>query len=257
MIGEYLNKSGEYGTTGPCYRVINTIKKTKYRDSDYFTRTRLIGPINTEIFNILYNIHFLDNLIYSSTGIEFSGLHTLSPFSKKLQIIYTRKNDRTITRDFIIQRKRILNHINITLLLKQSKNVNINVLKSSPATNFNILNVIEIGTQTPLIIRTKYNIYSIINKILTHQLLTNPVIHITKPSQVISLIYLSKIIIIHIEFEIHNIPNINIFPIRIFNLILSPPAEHSINNYIILNFLYVQKLRGDDINIIINFILII
>src|SRR6266511_899690 len=119
-------------------------------------------------------------------------------------------------------------------------NININILKSSPATNFSILNVIEIGNQTPLMIRTKYNIYSIIDKILTHQLLNNPVVYITKLSQVVLLIYFSKMVIIYIEFEIHNILNIDIFFIRIFNLILSPSVEYSINNYTILNFPCVQ-----------------
>ena|SRR6266498_3497378 len=106
-------------------------------------------------------------------------------------------------------------------------------------------------------IRTKYNIYSIIDRILTHQLLSNPVVYITKLSQVVSLICLSKMMIIHIEFEIYNIFNIDIFPIRILNFILSPPAEYSINNYIILNFPYIQKLRGDNISIVISFVSIV
>ena len=83
MIGGYLNKPKKYSITGPCYRAINTIRKTGYRDLDYSTRTRLIGPINTEILNILYNIHFLNNLIYLSTGIELSGPHTFLSLSKK------------------------------------------------------------------------------------------------------------------------------------------------------------------------------
>ena len=131
------------------------------------------------------------------------------------------------------------------------------MLKSSPATNFGIFSVVGIGNQTPLMIRTKCNIYSIIDRILTHQLLRNLVIHITKLSQVISLIYLSKMMVIHVEFEIHNISNTDIFPIRILNLVLPSPAEHSINNYTTLNFPCVQKLRGDNINIIISFVSII
>ena len=254
MIGGYFNKSGKYSTTGPCYRTISIIKKTGYRDLNYFTKTKLIGLINTEILSILYNIYFLGNFIYSLTGIELSGLYTLPPLSKKLQIMYVRKDDRIVAKDFIIQRKRTLNYINTALLLKQSRNININILESSPAANFNILNVIEIKNQTPLIIRTKGNIYLIIDKILTHQLLNNLVIYITKPSQIISLIYLLKIIIIYIEFEIYNILNTDIFPIRILNLILPPLTEHSINNYTTLNFLYIQKLREDNISIVINFV---
>ncbi len=84
MIGGYLDKLKKHSTTGPCYRVINIIKKTEYRDSDYFTRIKLIGPINAEIFNILHNIHFLGNFMYLFTGIELSGLYTFSPLSKKL-----------------------------------------------------------------------------------------------------------------------------------------------------------------------------
>ncbi len=71
------------------------------------------------------------------------------------------------------------------------------------------------------------------------------------------MIYLSKIMVVYIEFEIYNISNTDIFPIRILNLILLSPAEHSINNYITLNFLCVQKLREDNISIVINFISIV
>ncbi len=239
MISGYLDKLEKYNITGPCYRVINIMEKTGYRDSDYSTRIRLIGLINTEILNILYSIYFFNNLIYLPTDIEFSGPHTLLSLSKKFQIIYIRKDDRIVIRDFIIQRKRILDYINAALLLKQPRNININIFESSPVTNFNIFSVVGIGNQMPLIIKTKCNIYLIIDKILTHQLLNNLVIYITKLFQVVSLIYLSKIVIIHIEFEIHNISNTDIFPIRIFNLILSPPAEHFINNYTTLNFPYI------------------
>ena len=83
MIGGYLNKPKKYSITGPCYRAINTIRKTGYRDLDYSTRTRLIGPINTEILNILHNIYFLNNLVYPLTGIEVSGSHTFLPLFKK------------------------------------------------------------------------------------------------------------------------------------------------------------------------------
>src|SRR6266536_214608 len=168
IIGGYLDELEEHDTTGPCYRIINIMRKTGYRDSDYFTRIRLIDLINTEILNILYNIYFLGNLVYLFTGIELSGLHTFSLLSKKLQIMYIRKDNRTVTRDFIIQKKRILNYINAALLLKQFSNININVFENSPATNFSIFNVIKIGNQTPLIIRTKCNIYSIIDRILTY-----------------------------------------------------------------------------------------
>ena len=82
--------------------------------------------------------------------------------------MYARKDDRTITRDFIIQRKRILNYINAALLLKQPRNIDINMLESSPATNFNIFSVVGIGNQTLFIIRMKCNIFSIIDRILTH-----------------------------------------------------------------------------------------
>src|SRR6266536_2950491 len=84
IIGGYFNKSGEHNTTGPCYKIMNIMRKTKHRDLNYFTRIRLIGLINTEIFNILHNIHFLNNLIYPPTDIEFSGPHTLLLLSKKL-----------------------------------------------------------------------------------------------------------------------------------------------------------------------------
>ncbi len=144
IIGGYFNKSGEHNTTGPCYKIMNIMRKTKHRDLNYFTRIRLIGLINTEIFNILHNIHFLNNLIYPPTDIEFSGPHTLLLLSKKLQIIHVRKDDHIITKNFIIQRKKNLNHINAALFLKQSRNVNINVLESSPATNFNIFSVVGI-----------------------------------------------------------------------------------------------------------------
>ena len=257
MIGGYLDKPGEHNTTGPCYRAINIMRKTGYRDSDYSTRTRLIGPINAEILSILYSVHFLSNLVYPPTGIELSDPHTLPPLSKKLQIMHARKDDRTVAKDFIIQRKKTLNHVNVALLLKQPRNVDINMLKNSPATNFGILNVVEIENQTPLIIRTKCNIYSIIDRILTHQLLSNPVIHITKLSQVVSLICLSKMMVVYIEFEIYNISNTDVFPIRILNFILLSSAEHSINNYITLNFPCVQKLRGDNMSIVINFVSIV
>jgi len=102
MIGGYLDELEKYDTTGPCYRTINIIRKIRYRDSDYFTRTRLIDLINTKILSILYSIYFLGNLIYLFTGIELSGLYTLPSLSKKLQVMYTRKNNRIITRDFII-----------------------------------------------------------------------------------------------------------------------------------------------------------
>src|SRR6266536_4656668 len=54
IIGGYLDKSEKYNTTGPCYKAINIIRKIRYRNSDYFTRTRLIDLINAEILNILY-----------------------------------------------------------------------------------------------------------------------------------------------------------------------------------------------------------
>ncbi len=103
----------------------------------------------------------------------------------------------------------------------------------------------------------KCNIYLIIDRILTYQLLNNLVIYIAKLFQIVSLIYLSKMVIIYIEFEIYNILNIDIFPIRILNLIWPSPAEHSINNYTTLNFPCVQKLRRDNISIIINFVSIV
>src|SRR6266536_4797536 len=84
-------------------------------------------------------------IIYIPTGIEISSPYTLTPLSKKVQIIYIRKDDRIVTKDFIIQRKRILNYINTALLLKQPRNININILKKSPATKFGIFGVIEIG----------------------------------------------------------------------------------------------------------------
>ena len=152
---------------GPCCRAINIIRKTKHCDLNYSTRTKLINPINTKILNILHNIHFLDNLIYLFIGIELSGPHTLLSLFKKLQIIYVRKDDRTVTRDFIIQKKN-LDYINAALLLKQSRNVDINVFESSPATNFGIFGVVGIGNQTLFMIRTKCNICSIIDRILTY-----------------------------------------------------------------------------------------
>ncbi len=67
----------------PCYKVMSIIRKTGYRDSDYFTRIRLIGLIDTKIFNILYNVYFLGNFVYLFTDIEFSGFYTLPPLFKK------------------------------------------------------------------------------------------------------------------------------------------------------------------------------
>ncbi len=102
MIGGYLNKLEKYNITGPYYKTINIIRKTGYRDLNYFTRIKLIDPINAEILNILYSVYFFNNFIHPFIGIELSSPHTLSPLSKKLQIIYIRKDDRIITRDFII-----------------------------------------------------------------------------------------------------------------------------------------------------------
>jgi len=87
---------------GPCYRAINIMRKTGHRDLDYSTRIRLISPINAEILSILYNIYFLGNLVYLSTGIEFSSPYTFLSLSKKLQVMYVRKDDRIVVRDFII-----------------------------------------------------------------------------------------------------------------------------------------------------------
>ena len=83
MIGGYLDELGEHSTTGPCYRIISIMRKIEYRDSDYFTRIRLIGLINTEILSILHSVYFLGNFIHPPTGIELSGLYTLPPLSKK------------------------------------------------------------------------------------------------------------------------------------------------------------------------------
>src|SRR6266536_1768956 len=77
MIGGYLDEPKKYNTTGPYYKIISIIRKTGYRDSNYSTRTRLIGLINAEILSILYSVYFLGNLVYPSTDIEFSGPHTL------------------------------------------------------------------------------------------------------------------------------------------------------------------------------------
>ncbi len=84
IIDGYLDKPEEHNTTGPCYKTINIIRKTGHRDSDYFTRIRLIGLINAEILNILHSIYFFDNFIYLSIGIELSGPYTFPPLFKKL-----------------------------------------------------------------------------------------------------------------------------------------------------------------------------
>ncbi len=82
--------------------------------------------------------------------------------------MYVRKDDRTVARDFIIQKKKILDYVDAALLLKQFRNVDINVLESSPATNFSILGIVGVGNQAPVMIRTKCNICSIIDRILTY-----------------------------------------------------------------------------------------
>ena len=166
---------------------------------------KLIGLVSVEIFNILGIKHDVSNMINLIIRNLTFIINTSLLFPK--MIVHIRQNLSTITFLFIIQRKRVLNYVFIPSTLEKSWNINIDIAKKGIITEQCVFSIIGIIDQAPGSIRTESSVMSIIDRVLTYELLINIIKYVTKSSVILFSINLTKMITIHIKFRKYYISN--------------------------------------------------
>jgi len=181
------------------------MRKLKYNNTNIIPVIRSRNLINTKLFLIISIEHGLNDTMHEAFNIQTTGRDSHPLFNKI--IMYPRKNDSIIIYNLFIERYSALDYITATSSFNILGHGDINILKYGTISSDCIFYVVRIIDQSPNTVGIKSAVNRVIDRILTHKLLTDGMKYIPKSSVITLPINAAEVMAVYFKLEVNNFRN--------------------------------------------------